>query len=150
MTDLGSLVQGANYQQESSFMSQEMQNNTNNNIEDERENSNLFRRMKALKNIFNIYSKQHIPFKEIGFEQMEDLSSRIILGDFHKFCKDFGLTKDLGFTREKMTKIFHKVGECHKPILYHQFISKLFYFLILYRLFTNYRRRVAPLQNKSS
>lgn len=130
-------------------MSQEMHNNTNNNIEDERENSNLFKRMKALKHIFNIYSKQHIPFREIGFEQLEDISSRIKLGDFHKFCKDFGFNKDLGFSKEKLTKIFHTVGECHKPILYHQFISNLLIVLQFNRFFTNNWRRVASFQNKS-
>eukprot|EP00347_Sterkiella_histriomuscorum_P016688 403352238 len=80
----------------------------NNNFEDEKENINQSKRDKGLQ-----------------FEQYEDLSSRIRIGDFLKFCKDFELNKSLGLKKELITSIFHKAGHCHKPILFDEFLVAL-------------------------
>ncbi|CDW77792.1 UNKNOWN [Stylonychia lemnae] len=117
------------YNPDSSFISasneQQFSIGINNNLEDERDNFNFSKRQKALQQVFNIYSKQHIPYNDIRFEQFEDISKRVKVGDFLKFCKDFQINKSLGLKKELLTNIFHKAGSCHKPVIFDEFIKAL-------------------------
>lgn len=89
---------------------------TNNNIEDERENANTQARTKALNEIFFFYVRQHIRVTT-NFEEKEEKFKRIALGEFLKFVKDFEIGhKEHGLHKNKLMEIFKKSSHCHMPL----------------------------------
>ena len=78
-------------------------------------------RRRGLQEIFNFYSRQHIP-QNRKFEELEEAMSQIDLGEFMKFCKDF----EIPLPKLKIQEVFKK--SCvmgHKPLKYEQFDGSL-------------------------
>ncbi len=78
-------------------------------------------RRRGIQEIFNFYSRQHIP-QGRKFEELEEAMSQIDLGEFMKFCKDF----DIPLPKAKIQEVFKK--SCvmgHKPLKLEQFDASL-------------------------
>jgi hypothetical protein len=78
-------------------------------------------RRRGLQEIFNFYSRQHIP-QNRKFEELEEAMSQIDLGEFMKFCKDF----EIPLPKLKIQEVFKK--SCvmgYKPLKYEQFDGSL-------------------------
>ena len=78
-------------------------------------------RRRGLQEIFNFYSRQHIP-QGRKFEELEEAMSQIDLGEFMKFCKDF----EIPLPKIKIQEVFKK--SCvmgHKPLKFEQFDGSL-------------------------
>ena len=63
--------------------------------------------------------------KNATFEEIQKQVRNLKLGEFIKFCKDFELTKQVGLNKQELTKIFHKSGKCHKPLIYQEYLAAL-------------------------
>ena len=73
-------------------------------------------RDKGLREIFNFYSRQHIPMG-VAFEELEIIMSQVDLGEFTSFCKDF----KIDLPRIGVKKAFNSVSVNHKPLEFEQF-----------------------------
>jgi hypothetical protein len=75
---------------------------------------------KALQEIFDFYSRQHIPWNAT-FQNMLDGYTSMNNGEFVMFCRDFSIN----LHKDKLLGAFNKVSEVHKPIKEGQFLKVL-------------------------
>lgn len=73
-------------------------------------------RRRGLQEIFNFYSRQHIPLNR-KFEELQEKMSEIDLGEFMKFCKDF----EIPLPKAKQQEVFKKCSTGHRPHKIEQF-----------------------------
>jgi hypothetical protein len=77
-------------------------------------------RRKGLIEIFNFYSRQHIP-KNKEFEEMKEIMNEVNLGEYYSFCKDF----KIAIPKSRITEIFKRASINHKPHKFEQFLNSI-------------------------
>ncbi|TNV86710.1 hypothetical protein FGO68_gene11624 [Halteria grandinella] len=77
-------------------------------------------RKRGLQEIFDFYSRQHIP-QNRKFDELMESMTEIDLGEYMKFCKDF----QIPLTKAKIQEIFKKCSNGHRPHKMEQFTNSL-------------------------
>ncbi|CDW72863.1 UNKNOWN [Stylonychia lemnae] len=77
-------------------------------------------RKKGLQEIFNFYSRQHIPQNK-QFDDLKEIMNEVNLGEFYSFCRDFKIP----ITKGKITEIFKRASINHKPHKFEQFLNSV-------------------------
>ena len=78
------------------------------------------RRTRGLREIFNFYSRQHIPNGK-EFDEVKESMTQVDLGEFMSFSKDFKIP----LTKAKLTEVFKKCSINHRPLKFPEFLKAL-------------------------
>lgn len=85
-------------------------------------------RVKALVEIFNFYTHQHIKTGKVTFESIKHSSEFLDSGEFMKFCTEFKIP----VKREVVNEVFKKTATYSSSMSYDQFLVS--FFIITLRL----------------